>query len=88
MYEPDILSKICDRNGVLAIGKEYSLTSGENNVQILEELLGFKTAGNVEDHFQSLIQADFENNRTVMIDGWLISVTEARQCALLSLEEE
>ncbi len=28
---------------------------------------------------------DFEEGRTVEVDGWVLSVTEARQCALYSL---
>jgi len=30
------------------------------------------------------VRADFDANRTVVVDGWLLSVTEARQCALYS----
>ena len=33
----------------------------------------------------SLIHDDFEKGRTVVLDGWILSVTEARQCALFSL---
>jgi len=31
------------------------------------------------------IKNDFEKGNTVMIDGWILSVTEARQCALFSI---
>ena len=31
------------------------------------------------------VQRDFASSRTVTIDGWVLSVTEARQCALNSL---
>ena len=31
------------------------------------------------------IADDFAAGRTVMIDGWLLSMTEARQCAVYSL---
>ena len=31
------------------------------------------------------IKNDFEIGNTVMIDGWILSVTEARQCALFSI---
>jgi len=30
------------------------------------------------------IRDDFGAGRTVVVDGWLLSVTEARQCALYS----
>jgi hypothetical protein len=31
------------------------------------------------------IRDDFTSDRTVLIDGWVLSVTEARECALWSL---
>jgi hypothetical protein len=37
------------------------------------------------ESIRSQIQADFAADRTVMLDGWVLSVTEARQCALFSL---
>ena len=33
----------------------------------------------------SQIREDFESGRTVLVDGWVLSVTEARQAALFSL---
>ena len=30
------------------------------------------------------IQQDFEAGRTVVVNGWVLSQTEARQCALFS----
>jgi len=33
------------------------------------------------------IRDDFGAGRTVVVDGWLLSVTEARQCALYSTLE-
>ena len=32
-----------------------------------------------------LVRRDFAEGHTIEVDGWLISVTEARQCALCSL---
>ena len=33
----------------------------------------------------ALVARDFADSRTVLVDGWVLSVTEARQCALFSL---
>jgi hypothetical protein len=33
----------------------------------------------------ALVRRDFAEGRTVEVDGWVLSLTEARQCALLSL---
>lgn len=46
--------------------------------------------GNAEDgadtneRLRRQIVQDFTDGNTVLVDGWLLSVTEARQCALLS----
>jgi hypothetical protein len=32
------------------------------------------------------VRDDFAAGRTVLVDGWVLSVTEARQCALYSLK--
>jgi hypothetical protein len=32
-----------------------------------------------------LVHDDFDGGRTVVVDGWILSATEARQCALFSL---
>jgi hypothetical protein len=34
-----------------------------------------------------LVNTDFSDGRTVVVDGWILSVTEARQCALLALRK-
>ena len=33
----------------------------------------------------ALVRRDFETGRTVLVNGWILSVNEARQCALFSL---
>ena len=32
------------------------------------------------------VEDDFANGRTVLVNGWILSATEARQCALFSLQ--
>lgn len=34
---------------------------------------------------EQLVASDFEAQRIVLVDGWMLSVTEARQCALYAL---
>lgn len=34
---------------------------------------------------EALVRADFAADRVISVDGWLLAVTEARQCALVSL---
>lgn len=34
---------------------------------------------------EQMVRDDFEAGRTVVVDGWVLSATEARHCALFSL---
>lgn len=38
-----------------------------------------------EPSLAEVVRSDFANGRTVVVDGWILSATEARQCALYSL---
>ena len=65
----------------------------ESEADKLAELLSMDSAGNKissssDDLFiQNLINQknkhDFETDNTVIVNGWVLTVTEARQCALL-----
>jgi len=33
----------------------------------------------------AMVRRDFETGRTVLVNGWVLAATEARQCALFSL---
>jgi hypothetical protein len=92
---PLILSIFCDEETLRNIGNGYiSRAPAENSTEKLTALLTaqFK-AENVElsDSFRVAseveIQAedDFKKSRYLILDSWIISETEARQCALLSL---
>jgi hypothetical protein len=37
------------------------------------------------DPIERQVQEDFATGRTVIVNGWVLSATEARQCALFSL---
>ncbi len=40
------------------------------------------------DGWQAIVRADFAGGRMVSVDGWIISDTEARLCALAALDLE
>jgi hypothetical protein len=42
-------------------------------------------AANLATTLDQQIKNDFITGNMVMVDGWILSVTEARQCALFSL---
>ena len=85
-FDPDVLSNICSREKMIEIGRKYRQMSSENDKDSLAKLLAVEGQKPVKQYFENKVRQDFENNDTVLIDGWLLSVTEARQCALLSLQ--
>ena len=75
---------------VRQLGAHYrAATLGENSVDALRAALSnargpripFVKKKSVDDQ----IRDDFAADRTVLVDGWVLSLTEARQCGLYSL---
>ena len=95
LSQPDELQHICDAETIRAIGKAYQKLAPKENTETLAKLL----AANIHDQSSSPDQAlvasilkkkvreDFLENRTIVVDGWVLSVTEARQCALFALTQ-
>ena len=72
---------------VRALGARYRVqTPGENTADALRaKLSDASRSGLFHKSVDDAIADDFENNRTVLVDGWVLAVTEARQAALFSL---
>ncbi len=93
LRKPEKLLKVCNNAELYSMGKYFlAENSDENSKEILtEKILGpinsinKKNLESISDYIQRKIHHDFENLNTVTIQGWIISMTEARQCALLSL---
>jgi hypothetical protein len=88
LAKPQLLSTIWDTKTINTIGNQYRLqVPDENSERILVKLLSADLSSAPEQLDKSLqekIKKDFETGNTVMIDGWILSITEARQCALFS----
>ncbi|MGB5227152.1 hypothetical protein [Eudoraea sp.] len=88
LRHPIDLAEICDQNTLINIGNTYRGLTDENNKKYLEELL-LKDAeiysSEIKIGLKSKVTEDFTTGNTILIDGWLLSITEARQCALLSI---
>jgi hypothetical protein len=93
---PYTLATISDPSTIEALGKAYiKMTPGENDANLLMEKLLLDTENNViprntdslelKELLQQKVQTDFEGGKTIIVSGWVLSVTEARQCALFSL---
>ena len=96
--QPGLLSHICDAKTLKEIGVAYreKFATEKNEKQLINFLLTDSSNKVVpvtsEDAIinsllEQKIQKDFETGNTVIMKGWILSVTEARQCALFSLTQ-
>ncbi len=94
--KPEALAQICDLKTLREIGRTYQdQTTSEKNIDKLANLLLADSAGNpasstsdrsyIQNLISKKIDHDFETGNTVIVKGWILSVTEARQCAFLFL---
>ena len=92
---PFILSNFLDEESLRAIGNSYRHKRPDENskVKLLDALTG-RMRGNQTDtndmanqamEIEKNVEVDFKSYKLLVIKGWVISETEARQCALLSL---
>lgn len=91
LARPELLVALGD-GPVRQIGARYrAMTAGERNVDALRDAIARsrplreRLFGAAPPPIADMVRDDFEQGRTVEISGWLLSVTEARQCALYSL---
>ena len=93
---PQTLSQILDKKTLAAIGAAYgAVRPNEYNASNLEQQLAntsktkiISSATPVKDIYSVLnknIQNDFETGNTIVLNGWVLALTEARQCALFSI---
>lgn len=91
---PYLLSSFCSEKDLKEIGLIYrKMVPAENELQKLTDLLltdetGKKIAASDKSAIEKLVDkkmtAEFVSSNTIIINGWIISVTEARQCAVFS----
>jgi hypothetical protein len=98
LAQPLFLSHICDAKTIRDIGTSYrQKMNGESKEDQLTDLLLTDTSGKivpessdtlfVQTLLERKIQKDFQTGNTVTVKGWVLSATEARQCALFSLAQ-
>jgi hypothetical protein len=98
LKNPGFLFKLLDENTVRQIGISYrSKFSLESKAAQLEKILltdGFGKTLQADDNsyihnlMQEKVKFDFETGKTVIVNGWILAVTEARQCALYSIKSD
>jgi hypothetical protein len=78
LAQPQDLSLIWDSQKISDIGNLYRKNiPGESSARSLVKLLDPAPTNEI-------IINDFKKGNTVLVDGWILSATEARQCALAS----
>ena len=91
LWTPSTLSQICSREKLLELGRKYRLTKKDVDPFTMEEQLLQGYDSNLqsrEAYLRWKSDEDFIKGDTLLIDGWLLSETEAQQCALLSIHSE
>jgi len=90
LKNPEFLSNFLDNESIIEIGKLYlKQVPNENSERKLVSLLpvGDFSDNNTLEIIQQQITDDYNSGATIIIDGWILSKTEARQCALFSLTQ-
>jgi hypothetical protein len=95
LSQPAFLSEICDEKTIAEIGNAYrKLKPASAKRDSVVKLLMTKPDGKKipaqvnDDELEQIIgqkiQTDFKNENIVVLNGWVLSETEALQCALFS----
>jgi hypothetical protein len=90
--QPLLLSHMVDVKAITEAGLAYRKTHpDENDEYKLSQLIlaGRDVSSANKNTIQALLDkqvtADFKLGKTVLVKGWVLSITEARQCALFSI---
>ncbi|GJM34352.1 MAG: hypothetical protein DHS20C18_33530 [Saprospiraceae bacterium] len=87
LIQPKSLARIWDAETIQSIGKTYcrQFPKEKNKEVLLKRLLaGMNNSDDLATALEQQIKEDFETGNTVMVNGWILSITEARQCALFA----
>lgn len=87
---PLFFSHITDIKTIEEAGADYRKKfPAEDNSEALTRILLAGNSSASEEEIQSIlnrqVKHDFRLGKTVTVGGWVLSVTEARQCALYSI---
>jgi hypothetical protein len=96
LAQPKFLSLLCNRSTIGMLGRAYlKLKPDEGDERVLKDLLvdnSLKISldkqqdiSTIESHIEKRIKNDFDSNTIIVVEGWVLSITEARQCAFYSI---
>jgi hypothetical protein len=96
LSQPNALQHICDATTIREIGKAYQKLAPGESKETLIKLLAVNIDHTIDEStdrslvnsvLEKRVRQDFKENKTMVVDGWILSVTEARQCALFALSQ-
>ena len=92
LAQPALRSVLGDFASIYVLGRRYRAAHPEEDrraalVEALHTAVG-PGSSSLRDRLDAQVRADFAQGRTVQLNGWIVSVTEARQCALYSLRHD
>jgi hypothetical protein len=87
---PETLGMLCSKQELIIIGQTYraAYPQEENQSTLEAQILGEHTPVSSKalgEFIQSKITSEFSSNDIVVVKGWVLARTEARQAALFSL---
>ncbi len=95
LVTPEMLSRFCDTKTLRDIGKSYRKQVPEENAKgklirlLLTDQEGKEMKASDKSGITALLERkvheEFSAFKTLVMNGWVITATEARQCALFSL---
>ena len=88
--QPLLFSHLADAKTIKEAGDAYrKLVAKEDNKMVLKQLLiGDGTSpdkSSIQKILDNRVFQDFKSGKTIAPAGWVLSITEARQCALYSI---
>lgn len=86
-----LLLEMLGSERVRSLGSRYlAMVPSENSPQALRAAIAERRSSPLHvawarTSMEDAVREDFADGRTVLLDGWILSQTEARQCALFAL---
>jgi len=90
LAQPESLFGIMDKTELQAIGKAFLAATPTTKDALQTQILGKPVTNGtplteLSNQIAATVKQDFSAGRTIVLNGWVLSLTEARQCALHTL---